>query len=268
MDPVVEEVEEAFVAHWSLLGQWPGAALVDEDGVLRFETSIRSLPYNGVIRSAIEADPGELVARVADVYARRGAQFFWLVHPSAEPADLAASLEAGGLSPVERATGMSLELDAWQPRPPQGQAAVEFSEVRDEEELRAYNDMVLAYWELDESDREHIARLNRHWSGSRAKGQRWLGHLDGEPVAKGYLSFAGPPGVAAIYGMSVRQEARGLGIAGDLTQTLLRAATERGSRRVVLHSSDMAVGVYRRAGFVERCTFTVYATAPIWSGEH
>jgi ribosomal protein S18 acetylase RimI-like enzyme len=60
-------------------------------------------------------------------------------------------------------------------------------------------------------------------------------------------------------------EARGRGIAGGLTTALISRAGELGCRRVVLHSSDMAVGVYRRTGFVERCRFTVFATAPVWS---
>jgi hypothetical protein len=30
----------------------------------------------------------------------------------------------------------------------------------------------------------------------------------------------------------------------------------------------MAVDIYRRAGFVERCRFTVFATAPLWSDAH
>jgi hypothetical protein len=38
-----------------------------------------------------------------------------------------------------------------------------------------------------------------------------------------------------------------------------------GCQRVVLHSTDMAVGVYRRARFVEHCMLAFYATAPIWS---
>jgi GNAT superfamily N-acetyltransferase len=74
--------------------------------------------------------------------------------------------------------------------------------------------------------------------------------------------------VAAIYGMSVRPELRGHGIAGDLTETLLEHAKALGCRRVVLHSSEMAVGVSRRAGFVECCPLLFFATAPIWSGKH
>jgi ribosomal protein S18 acetylase RimI-like enzyme len=57
--------------------------------------------------------------------------------------------------------------------------------------------------------------------------------------------------------MSVTPEARGRGIASDLTTTLLERAKELGCRRVVLHSSEMAVDVYRRAGVVDCCSMTV-----------
>jgi GNAT superfamily N-acetyltransferase len=72
--------------------------------------------------------------------------------------------------------------------------------------------------------------------------------------------------VAAFYGMSVKPEARGRGIAAGLTTTLVRAARDSEHARVVLHSTAKAVGVYRRAGFVERCVFTIFATRPLWSG--
>ena len=59
------------------------------------------------------------------------------------------------------------------------------------------------------------------------------------------------------------------GVAQGLTATLLRRAQELGCHRVVLRSSEMEVGLYRRAGFVERCSLTVYATTRLWScGEH
>ena len=68
--------------------------------------------------------------------------------------------------------------------------------------------------------------------------------------------------------MSVRAEARGRGVARGLTTTLLERAQELGCRRVVLHSSAMAVGLYRSAGFIDRCHLTVYATRQLWSGNN
>jgi hypothetical protein len=63
-------------------------------------------------------------------------------------------------------------------------------------------------------------------------------------------------------------EARGRGVAGGMTTTLLQQAKTLDCTRAVLHSTDMAVGVYSRAGFVHRCDLTVYATAALWSDEH
>jgi ribosomal protein S18 acetylase RimI-like enzyme len=71
--------------------------------------------------------------------------------------------------------------------------------------------------------------------------------------------------VAAIYGMSVTPEARGKGVASTLTEVLLDRAESLGCRRVVLHSSEMAVGMYERAGFTRQCEMPVYANAALWA---
>ena len=265
MDEVVREIEDAFVAHWSQLGQLPGTRLVDEDGVLRFETPIRKLPYNGVIRTSLAEGRREVVDRVVGAYAERGVEFYWVVHPSATPADLGDWIEAAGLAPVELGTGMSLDVVGWTAR--ERSSDVAFAEVVDAAGLAAYVDLTMDYWELEEADREVLTQLNRDWSRDPPRGRRWLALVDGLPVGKGYLSLVGPPGVAAIYGMSVRRDARGRGIAGALTDVLVAQAQSLGYRRVVLHASEMAVGVYRRAGFVERCELRFFGTAPVWSGK-
>jgi GNAT superfamily N-acetyltransferase len=264
VDEVTREIEEAFVGHWSHLGRWPRGALVEEDGVLRFETPITHLPYNGVIRSSLGGDPDRTIASVVGSFRRRGVDFMWIVHPSSQPADLGERLAAHGLLAVEVATGMSLDLDDWTPEP--GHGDVRYEEVAGELGMRVYEDLIVSYWELPEHARELVTELNRFWGPGRLAAHRWVAFADGRAVGKGLLSLAAPPGVAAIYGMSVLPEARGRGVASGLTAVMLERARALGCRRVVLHSSQMAAGVYRRAGFVERCTFTVYATAPLWSG--
>lgn len=126
-------------------------------------------------------------------------------------------------------------------------------------------DLIVSYWELPEKSQALVADLNRFLGPGRLPAHRWLAYVDGRPVGKALLSLAGRPGVGAIYGMSVRPEARGRGIARGLTTTLLRQAQELGCHRVVLHSSEMALDVYRRAGFAEQCALTVYATARLWA---
>ena len=162
---------------------------------------------------------------------------------------------------------MSLDLDEWAPREWRDEEVL-YAEVVDESGLRAYAEVNAAYWELDDEYRDLALQLNRHWSGERAPGRRWVAYLEKQPIAKAFLSFSALPRIAAIDGMAVRPEARGRGVGGTLTDILLEAAKTERCRRVVLHSSEMAVNVYRRAGFVERCEFRFFATAPIWSGEH
>jgi GNAT superfamily N-acetyltransferase len=131
--------------------------------------------------------------------------------------------------------------------------------------MHAYEELIVSYWELPEEFQALVVDLNRFWGPGRLPADRWLAYKGDRPVGKVLVSFAGSPGVAAVYGMSVRPEARGQGIAKRLTTIVLQRAQERGCHRVVLHSSAMAVDVYRRAGFVERCSLTVYATARLWS---
>jgi ribosomal protein S18 acetylase RimI-like enzyme len=65
--------------------------------------------------------------------------------------------------------------------------------------------------------------------------------------------------------MSVRPEARGRGVAWDLANLALHLAREQGCARVVLHASEMALSVYRRAGFTRHRQLTIHGTAPLWT---
>ena len=260
---LIDEIEEAFVAQWSHFGRWPSGKLHERGGLVWTETPMRSLPYNGVIRTRLDEASAE--AAIDDVigrYRERGVNFMWIAHPTASPGDLGKRLESRGLTLVEVATCMSLELDGWTGPSP----TAEVREVQNDDDLERYAEIIMKYWEVPADDQPHVREMNRYWSGERAPGARFLAFLeDGEPVGKGYLSLAGPPGVAAIFGMSVVPTARGKGVASAMTAAMLNRACDEGCRRVVLHSSEMAVSLYRRAGFMERCRFEVYATGPLWS---
>jgi GNAT superfamily N-acetyltransferase len=264
---VITEIEDALFAQWSHFGRWPRGELREEDGLLWFETPISHLPYNGVIRTRIgEGAAAATISKVIERFRARDVQYFWVVHPSTTPADLGERLAVHGLTPVERMTCMSLELADWKPPPlPQ---EVAFEEVLSDDAMETYSELTARYWEIPDDERHLVAEFHRHWGPGRAPGHRYLAVTDGKAVGKAYLSLAGPPGVASIYGMFVPPEARGRGVAGGLTTTMLRQAKEHAFHRAVLHSTDMAVGVYQRAGFFERCIITVFATASLWSNEH
>ena len=135
----------------------------------------------------------------------------------------------------------------------------------EEEQVQAYTDLTVFYWEVPEEEQDAVAELHRAISPDRFPGQRFLALLDGRPVGKAYLSWPGPPGVASLYGMSVLPEARGRGVAMALTREMILHAQELGCHRMALHATDMAMGAYRKVGFELCATATVYATAPLWS---
>lgn len=263
----VEAIERAFTDHWSVFGGWPGASLRDEDGVRWFETPIAHLPYNAVIRTSMpdDADADAVIRRVIDGFNARSVPFMWVVLPSDRPDDLSRRLRSAGLDLVEQATGMDLDLDAWQAQasPPD----VEIRRATDEATLRDYETLIRTYWSVPEEDRHHIELLNRYWTGDRSPGERYVAYLDGRPVGKLFARHAGLP-VLSIFGVAVLPEARGRGIATALMATAISDGQARGAQQVVLQSSAMAQSLYRRMGFQPLCTLDVYATGPLFGTHH
>jgi GNAT superfamily N-acetyltransferase len=263
---VIGDIEEALFTQWSHVGRWPGATLHEDHGLMWFETPITHLPYNGVIRTRV--DPGvdveRLVAAVTGTFGARDVQSFWMLHPTSR-ADLPELLARHDVRPVERMTGMSIELADRRPPAP---SDVEFREVVGDHDMDAYIELTMELFGIPADERAAVAAFHTHWGPGRIAGHRYIGWLGDAPIAKAYLSVAGPPGVASIYGMGVRPEARGRGVAAGLTAILLDRATDLGMTRAVLHATDMARDVYRRAGFVERCELQVYATGALYPDGH
>lgn len=269
-DARVAVVEQAFETHWRHFGLYPGASLCDEDGVLWFESPIRHLPYNWVIRTRIpdDRDPGTVIERVAARFGERDVPFMWIHRPSDEPADLGSRLLAQGLSLGETATGMDLDLQqCYEPRPNRSNAKVLEAED-DAARLHDYEELIRTYWSVPEDDRHYIRTLNRHWTGERSPGLRFVAYLDGVPVGKLFMNMQEAPAHVAVYGMAVKPEARRRGIARALMDEALTRAKGQGVRRCVLHASEMALPMYARMGFVARCLLPVYSTRPIFETHH
>jgi ribosomal protein S18 acetylase RimI-like enzyme len=271
-DDRVKVIEAAFERHWRHFGGYPGASLRDEDGVLWFESPIRHLPYNWVIRTRIapSADADAVIGRVAETFRARDVPFMWVQRPSDRPADLDRLLSTHGLDLVETATGMDLDLDRWQPGPNASDARlvqVDAPEA-DERGLHDYEELIRTYWSVPENERHVIEALNRHWTGERSPGIRLVGYIDERPVGKLFANFEDLPSWIAIYGVAVKPEARGHGVATALMNEAIARGKAAGASRVVLHSSSMALSMYTRMGFVERCKLPVFATDALFGTHH
>ena len=267
----IEAIELAFVSQWAHFGQGPAGELHDDGDLIWLAAPIRELPYNAVIRTRLGADADARVDEVIAGYRERGVQFLWLVHPSAQPTDIARILAERGLRVVEHATGMSLDLDRWRPTRRPDAPGVTYELVETDEGLAAYEQLIAEYWELSASGREFVFGINR-WAHDLGHGVRLVAYLEGAPVGKAYLSWTlGDDAhevsdeTASVFGVYVAPAARGFGVAVGLMERLIDVAASTGRRRVVLHSSEMAVELYLRMGFAARCALPVYATTTLHS---
>lgn len=265
----IAAIEQAFETHWRHFGLYPGADLREEDGALWFESPIRYLPYNWVIRTRIPEgrDADAVIARVAATFRARDVPFMWVHRPSDAPADLGARLPAHGLAHGETATGMDLDLANHEPQPNLSRARVLEAEDADSR-LRDYEELIRTYWSVPESEQHMIRRLNRYWTGDRSPGIRLVAYVADEPVGKLFMNTEELPERVGIYGVAVKPQARGQGIAKALMYEALARATAAGARRCVLHSSQMALPMYIKMGFVTRCALPVYTTRPIFETHH
>ena len=258
----LDAIDEAFRAQWSLFGRGPGGTYHDEGDLIWIEAPIPQLPYNAILRVRLGDDARDRLAPVAEHFRDMGHQLLCPIMPLSSPDNLGGILESVGLGLVDPHTGMSLDLGARDVPPPPVEAdGVVYREVANEADLESYEELVGFYWELPAEAREFFRGVSR-WGGygPDAPGLRWVAYLDGQPVGKAFASLEGRPDAVGIFGVSVRHEARGRGVASVLTEHLLHRAKGLGRSRAVLHSTPMAVGLYRRLGFVERCEIPTYAT--------
>ena len=87
----------------------------------------------------------------------------------------------------------------------------------------------------------------------------WLALKDGRPISKAIINL--DRGVAGLYGVVTRPEARGMGLARILTLHGYAAAREAGYKVGVLHSPAMGVNLHEKLGFQGAEPFRVYGPA-------
>jgi GNAT superfamily N-acetyltransferase len=220
-----------------------------------------------VMRTDITGDADAVIERVAGGFRDRDVPYLWVQRPTDRPEDLGHRLARQGLDLVETVTGMDIDLDEWEPEDEPSSARI-VPANHEAQHLRDYVEMMRTYWSVPESEQHLLATFNDDWAGVRSPGLRLLAYVNDAPVGKLFLNTLELPERVSIYGVAVKPEARGLGVATALMTQAMLHARSLGAKRCVLHSSDMAVTLYLRMGFRECCTFAVYATGPLFGTHH
>jgi GNAT superfamily N-acetyltransferase len=224
---------------------------------------------NVVVRAQFEpADALRRIIEIREAYDRANTGFVWWVAPFDKPADLGALLTDAGLALEGNAPAMAADLRdvPLDESPPDG---LEVVPVTDAGSLQEFLTIVEADWlewaggVATPTQRQALDALAREIPRrfpSEPVPLRWLGRVDGQPVATSRVSIGG--GVAGLYAILTLPSHRGRGIGRAMTLAALRAAASVGYGIGVLQSSDLGYGVYRKLGFRELFTYDVYVHAP------
>jgi GNAT superfamily N-acetyltransferase len=255
----VAATEENLWSMWASFGRGEGCTLVDTPEVLRFETPIAHIPYNSVMRFRVdEADVEATIDATLERYTSRRVPLMWVVHPTAAPRDVDRRLEKRGLVENEVAPGMIAELSTLPPpdAPPDGVDIGELGPALTD----PFIELVAFRYSLPPEVRPTLRSIMEAEGFARpgARTRAWIAMRDGVVVSKAVLHVGA--GVAGIYGVATRPEARGLGLARTLTLRALHAARDSGLTAAILHSTPMARSLYESIGFRVVAEFRLYST--------
>jgi hypothetical protein len=110
-DGLIRELEENLWEAWSIFGRGSGCSLYEEDDLIWYETPIPVIPYNAVLKAQLQVNVDQRLDSIVEHFAKKTAQFMWIVHPSSRPSDLRHRLQSRGVQDIEPIAGMVRSLD-------------------------------------------------------------------------------------------------------------------------------------------------------------
>ena len=263
---LVSALETNIYAHGPLYSHLPGAIFYDEPELLGLMTDLD--PSESCVYRATFA-PKQTDVKIEQVVKRYRSQgclpMWWAVGPSTQPGDLGKHLEARGFRCFAHPPGMAaslLDLEKQMTCP----ADFVIERVKNSAQLLQWTEIVKIADEISEALRAGFYELFASQGfRSDAPCTLFLGMANGQPVATSRLFCAG--GVAGIYHVATRLEARGRGYGTAMTLAAAHAGLELGYRVGGLFATPAGYGVYRRLGFQEYCHLDIYKSPDLETQE-
>lgn len=211
--------------------------------------------FNVVLRAAFDTDTldAQIEATLAPFRARN-VPVRWWVCPSTRPTNLGTHLERHGLTHIEDAPGMAIDLDAMNEAIPVPERLV-VRRVEDAATLAQFVDAYVRTFAIGTRKARIWSELFARLCDPAGPFPHYVALLDGEPVATANMLLGG--GAAGLYHLGTVAEARGQGIGAAITLAPLRDARALGYQIGTLQSTPMGYRMYRRVGFAE-CRLGLY----------
>lgn len=240
-------MDENLVAYWGAYALADGSRYERFPGAVCLYTPIPHCLFNSV---NLTADAPGTVDRALESAGKsieeRGKPVLWRLSAVAASNAVRDRLTAAGLERRGSDPALLLDLSALPEAP-----KVEGLTVREAEGRKGRHDwawLTCNAFELADDVREAMSRCEAAIPEDRFESQpRYVGYLDGEPVAVSSLVMAA--GLAGIYAVATLPEARRRGIGTVMTHHAMAEGRRRGARHAVLQATDMGRPVYERLGF-------------------
>jgi ribosomal protein S18 acetylase RimI-like enzyme len=232
---------EAWVEH-------PGNEVSRTDRWAQLVTpGVRRIFRNGVFRSVLEEhEANATIAKTIERYRTLGQRFWWVVTPSARPADLGDRLLAAGFRRINTAVGMIAEP---------GQLSIPRAEGVEAEVVgeRSFDE----WWAVQTQGWSMPAEPE----AARAEANDRLVHLllrvGGAPAGSGSIQLL--EGFAHLFGGVTLPAFRNRGVFRTRVSAALEILAERGIPHVTAHCiHDTSAPIFRRFGFREVCEIAYY----------
>lgn len=249
--------EGNMVAFWSPYGRANGSTLQATSNVVWFYTGIQEPLFNGVL--SVKLNPDGVKAtfeRLQRKIEEQGAPAFWWIGPQSKPDHLGSLLEQHGLQPAGETPGMAIDLELVDLKP---ETIADFfiRKVSDAETQALWARIAGVGTGFSDESINALVRIETTLTDPQYQAQhRYIGFLDGTPVATSAL--VPDSGVAGIYAVATIPEARRKGIGRAMTVMPLLEAKQNGYRIGILQSSSMGYPIYKRIGFKDVCTYSLY----------
>lgn len=256
-DALIAAIEANTCDAFARWGQAVSAQMRDDGEVQWFVSGGPLQLWNGVVRARFaDGDVDGKIATILRHFAAHQVPMSWLIGPSTQPRNLGHLLEAHGLTFDSEAPGMAAHLHEI-PVAMAQPAGLTITVVDDDAALARWIDIFATGAEFPDVVREQLRQIGeRHGFHRLDTVQYFLGMLNEEPVATSLLFLSG--GVAGIYCVATVPSARRQGIGSAMTVAPLQSARDLGYSIGILQSSQMGLSIYRRLGFQQWCTFSLY----------